>query len=149
MDRVALQQLIRANVQEMLGCWIWQRSLTVRGGYPQVYHPSLGKGPHRGNRVSYEAFVGPLEAGQVAAHRCDTPACLNPEHLFAADQAGNLSDMRAKGRGFRKLSDDDVRAIRAEWTGRRGQLTEMGKRFGVHPRSIRFVVDGEHHPTVK
>lgn len=31
-------------------------------------------------------------------HRCDNPACCNPNHLFEGDQFANMQDMAAKGR---------------------------------------------------
>jgi hypothetical protein len=146
MDIDAVRAIIRRNtVADEDGCWIWQKSLTVHGGYPQVYHHSLGPGPHRGNRVAFEAFKGWLAPGRVAAHHCDKPACMNPACLFAADQAGNLADMRAKGRGYRKLTDDQVRAIRAQWTGQRGQHAELAREYGVTDRAIKYIVDGEHY----
>lgn len=57
-------------------------------------------------------------------HHCDTPACINLEHLFIDTIDGNNKDMWSKGRGklphrkgesanSAKLNEDDVRAIRA------------------------------------
>jgi ferredoxin-like protein FixX len=34
----------------------------------------------------------------VACHRCDTPSCVNPGHLFAATQKENMQDALRKGR---------------------------------------------------
>ena len=58
-------------------------------------------------------------------HRCDTPACINVDHLFLGTRADNIADMNAKGRQSRlggnkgerqwraKLTADLVREIRA------------------------------------
>jgi hypothetical protein len=53
-------------------------------------------------------------------HHCDTPACLNPEHLFLGAHQDNMDDMVAKKRQIKgadkpesKLTDELVRMIRA------------------------------------
>lgn len=39
-----------------------------------------------------------LAKGQYVCHRCDTPACVNPDHLFLGDAVINREDARGKGR---------------------------------------------------
>lgn len=77
------------------GCWLWLGA--VRKGYGTIRgEDSSERGAHR---VAYELFNGPITEGQEVCHRCDTPLCVNPSHLFLGDQSMNSRDMWTKGRG--------------------------------------------------
>lgn len=77
------------------GCWLWTGYTNSQTGYASF---GFGKGVVRGHRWSFEFHVRPLETGEVVCHRCDTPSCVNPDHLFAGSQVENLKDAVAKGR---------------------------------------------------
>lgn len=83
-------------------CWLWQGKAKTAYGYGL-----LGKGGRSdrsgGNvaahRVSWELHCGPIPAGLFVLHKCDIPACVNPNHLFLGTIRDNALDMFAKGRG--------------------------------------------------
>lgn len=107
------------------------------------------------SRAAYLEHFGEIAAGLVVCHRCDNPICCNPAHLFAATQAENLADCRAKGRArgqyeagtahprhTAKLTDDMVREARALYAAGVRQ-TEIGRRFGIHSSVISRAIRGQ------
>jgi hypothetical protein len=74
-------------------CWLWDRS--CHAGYATFRLKGRLIGAHR---AAFEAFVGEIPDGMSVCHKCDTPRCINPAHLFLGTQADNLRDMFAKGR---------------------------------------------------
>jgi hypothetical protein len=119
------------------GCWLWAAAKTSTG-YGNV---RMGGGPRKAHREAYEAEHGAGSAdGLVVRHKCDTRLCVNPDHLELGTQADNVRDRdererQAKGEtnGRAKLTDDDVRAIRATYVLRsrtHGQAA-LARQFGV------------------
>lgn len=106
-------RLLNKTLKSSNGCWLWQGALSNKG-YGQISHEGRLFLTHR---VSYELHVGPIKGRQVL-HRCDTPACLNPDHLFLGTASENMQDMHRKGRGqhgskhrWAKLTDSQVAEI--------------------------------------
>lgn len=91
--------------------------------------------------------------GEVILHTCDNPRCINPEHLVRGTQWANLKDMDTKGRGkFRgedhgqcKLTDDEVRYIRDNYTARSVENSgvALAAKFGVNKATISEIVHGK------
>lgn len=126
------------NIDENAGCHLW-------GGKPN--HKGYGVicinyKKHLVHRLSYEMQVGPIPDGMVVCHKCDTPSCVNPEHLFVGTRTDNHADMVAKKRHQMgssqwraKLTEDAVRAIREmDCTNK-----EAAERYGVTPAAIKAV----------
>lgn len=74
-------------------CWIWTRGAD-RDGYGKRMIPngSRAAAAHRG---AYEAAHGAIPDGFVVHHRCDQPACVNPDHLEAMSRADHVRLHRA------------------------------------------------------
>ena len=92
-DKALKRFLVKINKQDS-GCWIWTAG-TTSDGYGQF---SLGGGPKRAHRVSYEHYVGEIPDGMLILHECDTPLCVAPEHLRVGTYAENTADMYERNR---------------------------------------------------
>lgn len=86
-----------SKVEKTDTCWLWKANLT-KDGYGRLNVGGVHGRMCLAHRVSYELFIGPIPDGLNVLHDCDTPGCVNPEHLFAGTQADNMKDMLAKGR---------------------------------------------------
>lgn len=82
--------------QGINGCWMWTGCIWGNGyGY---FKRSGDRNRSLAHRFAYEAFVEPIPDGLVVKHSCDTPACVNPQHLTVGTQRENIQEAREKGR---------------------------------------------------
>jgi hypothetical protein len=76
------------------GCWLWMGALGANGyAYYKSYRMSrlvLGLPKIERWGMSRETLL--------ACHRCDTPSCVNPAHLFSGTPLVNVRDGIRKGR---------------------------------------------------
>lgn len=130
--------LMRAEPEPNSGCWLWSGNLT-ESGYGRV---TIGRKDYRAHRVSWALANGRgIPDGAFICHRCDTPSCINPAHLFPGSNRDNVRDMIEKGRkastagdrhGKRKLTADIVRAIRQSSESH----AAIARSYGLSPQAV-------------
>lgn len=155
-ERPPLQERLESGAipEPNTGCLLW-----TRGSYPFGYGSISDRGRHlRTHRVSYELHIGPIPPGLFVCHRCDTPACIEPAHLFLGTSSENALDRERKGRGAKtlppvpfgekhpnaKLTMEQVRFIRSSAESK----SVLAARFGVSLGTIANVQSGATYPEV-
>lgn len=130
------------------GCWLWFGARDPRG-YGRF---NIGGRPKRtvfAHRFSWE-LTNARHAGEfVIRHKCDTPECVNPEHLVLGTHAENVLDRISRGRsvyvrgqenGKSKLTEQLVREIRRLLGKETG--VEIAKRYGLSPCTVADIKHG-------
>ncbi len=97
--RTKLEVRFWKKVTKTDGCWLWQATKNQQGyGMFFVGNTQAGRINSVATRVSWELLYGPISDGQLCCHKCDTPSCVRPDHLFLGSHSDNSNDMVAKGR---------------------------------------------------
>ncbi len=136
------------KVNHETGCWIWTAGAsgngygTIAENYVDIY----------AHRFSYEIHKGLIPEGKYVCHDCDTPLCVNPEHLFLGTHLDNMEDMTNKGRSNKlkgqkhnmaKLTDAQVIVIRQRLqAGEKG--INLALIYGVTPQMISYIKSGKN-----
>jgi hypothetical protein len=92
--REPLEDRFWRKVHKTDGCWLWI-----------AFKNNQGYGVIRENRINILAHRMSLKLSGVdlpddknALHKCDVPACVNPEHLYVGTQKENARDVVIRGR---------------------------------------------------
>lgn len=144
------------------GCHLWLGN-KMTGGYGRFKFKQKNYGAHR---IAWEELYGSIPDDWCVCHRCDTPECVNPDHLFIGTHQDNQRDCTQKGRraygerngrttcpqrtargerhGRAKLDAEKVREIR-RLSGTQSQQS-LADRFDVPQTAISAV---QRHKTWK
>lgn len=146
--RIPIQKSFDRYVEKLgneSGCWIWTGGTTY-GGYG-VFHPQRGVefGAHR-----FAAKQAGMDIeGKQVCHKCDTPSCVNPNHLFVSDQMGNIQDKVSKNRqakgeknGGSKLKETEVLEILSAYERGETQVS-LSRKYKMSKYAIWRIVEGD------
>lgn len=79
--------------EALTGCWLWTGAMQHAYGKFRINMRDV-----RAHRVSWEMHIGPIPDGLEVCHHCDTPLCVNPDHLFIGTHYDNMTDCKQKRR---------------------------------------------------
>lgn len=76
------------------GCILWTGGAD-KDGYGKLRAFGID---WRAHRLVYHFFKNKISPNDIVCHKCDTPACINPDHLFLGSPLLNMQDKASKGR---------------------------------------------------
>lgn len=146
-----LEERFWAKVDKSGECWLWTGARFTATGYGQVCVKANGRRRlFSAHRMSYELTYGPVEDGLFVCHTCDVRLCVRPDHLWLGTCADNLQDMVAKGRSLRgerhsqrKLTEEEVMAIRDAYGVGGVTMLAIAKRFAISRTMVSYLLSGK------
>lgn len=123
-----------------MDCIEWTKARNRKGygvsGIPGTRKTTLA------HRLAWERENGPIPIGLCVLHRCDNPACVNPDHLFLGSISDNNTDMAKKGRhGLSKLTEETAVFAMARLLAGEARAS-VAKAFGVSTGAIQCLWSG-------
>ena len=106
--RIPISERFWPKVDKTDTCWLWTGAKNDKG-YGQIRSPGRIDFAHR---LSWTLERGDIPPGLSVCHHCDTPLCVNPDHLFLGTQQDNSRDMGQKGRAGATRHPEIVRGER-------------------------------------
>lgn len=133
-------------IEDENGCFICTSHAKDKDGYSRKRNLYATTMVHR---YIYEECFGFIPKGLIVRHKCDNPACINPEHLELGTQKDNVSDMLIRGRcnpkhgednNFVKLTKDQVLEIRNQYKEGKTQY-QIAKDFKISQGHVSDIVN--------
>lgn len=126
------------KVEKGKDCWLWTGFCKANGHGQFNFRYTKDKA----HRVSWRLLRGAIPKGRLVLHSCQSPNCVNPNHLFLGsnkDKGANAARLGRTSHGSShyktSLTEDDVRAIRS--SSERG--VDLARRFGTTPVAISLI----------
>lgn len=145
MEDLEIPEIVKKYIRlDESGCWLWIGSKTKKG-YGGFLRSIEGKNKYfYAHRFIYELANGPIEKGLFCCHHCDTPHCVNPDHIFLGTALDNTRDMIAKGRNknCKVITEETKNAIRAAYATGKYKQFEIKKTYNLAPQTICKIIKG-------
>lgn len=126
-------------------CWLWMGK-TTEYGYGR-FNIAGGKWI-TASRAAYMLRHGDLEKRTSVLHKCDTPLCCNPFHLYAGTQKQNVQDIYDRGRNTPRSGHKITEEVAMKIFSAEGTQNEIARRFGVSRSFVSLVKSGKRWPRI-
>jgi len=151
-ERKSVEERIMGKVsKEANGCWFWTGAKSGGDGREQYKYGyiNINGNARRVHRVLYSILKSEIPDGLHLLHKCDTPICVNPDHMFIGTAKDNVDDMIQKGRSAHpcgelnhsKLKASDVIKIRKMYSSGEHSYKNLSGTFHVAPSTIGNIVN--------
>lgn len=147
------ERIKKTTEENSKGCWIWNgykcEPKKMYGLTSLVLHGTKKK--ILAHRAAYTLWKGDIPQGLFVLHSCDTPLCVNPDHLHIGTAQKNIDEMKERGRERKasgvknhksKINMDIARNIRKmhqEGKTHR-QIAEL---VGIKYNTIHYITSGK------
>lgn len=142
------QERFLSKIYKKSDCWIW-KGFVDKDGYG-TFCLRNKDGSHQNERAHRASWIlknGKIPGNLYILHKCDNPSCVRPSHLFLGTAKDNYTDSASKKRNIfgernpsSKLTEENVRYIRSFYTGKRGQVPFLSRKFNVSVHPIWMIV---------
>jgi hypothetical protein len=133
------------------GCWLWTGG-KLKSGYGII--AMKHHGPYvQAHRLMYTLTKGPIGEGKCIMHSCNTPSCVNPDHLSEGTWKINIHDSIAQGRHHElgkgeahprhKLTQAQVDWLRSLPQETRPSNSALAKQLGVSYWTVYEILKGQ------
>jgi hypothetical protein len=149
---MSLEKFVQDRCIEEGECWIWQQS--ANGGRPQMQVPGTRRRTAVRRALWLELRNPDLASKAWVTTKCETPGCVNPEHLCLttnakaqkkAGEQGKFSTLARRAKvaaskqaSVSRLTLEDVVAIRASDE----ILRVLAERYGVAKNTVWAIRNG-------
>lgn len=139
-DERLLQRFESKLEKHESGCW-FMNTQHDKDGYPLIWFHDNNI---RCSQVSVTLYKKENCTNKVVNHTCHNQGCVNPEHLFLADNRTNTRAMLAAKRGgHQKISEADVRAI---YKGNLQGISnkQIAQQYGISASTVCNILKGRN-----
>lgn len=150
-----------SHVPHLGKCWIWTGCSISTRDYGGFNDGTRKTAAHRFSYAMHNGII--LKTEDCVLHKCDTPRCVRPDHLFLGDRFVNMQDCKNKGRMHFQIKPDtfmdaaldasrkftDVQAFKLRRLRIKGvEIARMARWTGSHRGTIRHILSGRTYAHV-